>query len=158
MGEACSSGYGRWLIFERSWVQISMHRWTFHFFTLICCKKLYCLLEKTENKQKRGWGWPIKKNHVHFRYLNTRSLWLWEMGDSRGRGFKSRCIDGHFIFSHWFVVKNCIVCLKRPKINKKEAGVGPLRKIMYILGTLTPDPCGYGRWEIREVVGSNPDA
>ena len=31
------------------------------FFTLICCKKLYCLLEKTENKRKRGWGWPIFK-------------------------------------------------------------------------------------------------
>ena len=30
-----------------------------HFFTLICCKKLYCLLEKTENKRKRGRGWPI---------------------------------------------------------------------------------------------------
>ena len=27
-------------------------------------------------------------------------------------------------FAHWFVVKNCIVCLKRPKINEKEAGVG----------------------------------
>ena len=29
------------------------------------------------------------------------------------------------IFSHIFVVKICNVCLKRPKINKKEAGVGP---------------------------------
>ena len=33
---------------------------------------------------------------------------------------------GHF--SHWFVVKNCIVCLKRQKINKKEAGIGPFKK------------------------------
>ena len=24
--------------------------------------------------------------------------------------------------------KNCIVCLKRPKINEKEAGVGPFQK------------------------------
>ena len=24
--------------------------------------------------------------------------------------------------------KNCIVCLKRPKINEKEAGVGPFKK------------------------------
>ena len=30
-----------------------------------------------------------------------------------------------YIFSHIFVEKICIVCLKRPKINKKEAGVGP---------------------------------
>ena len=48
-------------------------------------------------------------------------------GDSRseGRGFKTRhCIvDGHF--SHIFVVKICNVCLKRPKINEKEARVGP---------------------------------
>ena len=24
--------------------------------------------------------------------------------------------------------KNCIVCLKRPKINENEAGVGPFKK------------------------------
>ena len=43
---------------------------------------------------------------------------------SEGLGFESRhCIlDGHF--SHIFAVKNCNVCLKRPKINEKEAGVG----------------------------------
>ena len=29
------------------------------------------------------------------------------------------------VFSHIFVVKICNVCLKRPKINEKEAGVGP---------------------------------
>ena len=48
------------------------------------------------------------------------------MGDdscSRGRGFKFRhhILDGHDIFSHQFVVK-IVVCLKRPKINEKEAG------------------------------------
>ena len=34
-----------------------------------------------------------------------------------------------------FVVPNCIVCLKRPKINEKEAGFGPLKKysIFHIL-------------------------
>ena len=50
-------------------------------------------------------------------------------GDSRskGHGFESRhCIlDGHF--SHIFDVKNCNVCLKRPKINKKEAGLAHLK-------------------------------
>ena len=35
------------------------------------------------------------------------------------------------IFSHIFVVKNCNVCLKRPKINEKEAGIGPLLKKMF---------------------------
>ena len=51
-------------------------------------------------------------------------------GDSRseGRGFKSRhCIlDGHFFT--YICCKNCNVCLKRPKINEKEAGVGPFFK------------------------------
>ena len=28
---------------------------------LICCKKWYCLIEKTEDKRKRGRIWPIKK-------------------------------------------------------------------------------------------------
>ena len=32
------------------------------------------------------------------------------------------------IFSHIFVVKICNVCLKRLKINEKEAGVGPFKK------------------------------
>ena len=48
-------------------------------------------------------------------------------GDSRseGCGFESRChiLDGHFFTL--ICCKNCIVCLKRPKINEKEAGVGP---------------------------------
>ena len=47
---------------------------------------------------------------------------------SEGRGFESRyhIQDGHF--SHIFVLKVCNVCLKRPKINKKEAGVGQFKK------------------------------
>ena len=52
------------------------------------------------------------------------------MGDdscSKGRGFESRChmLDG--IFVTLICCKNCVVCLKRPKINKKEAGVGPFK-------------------------------
>ena len=49
---------------------------------------------------------------------------------SRGRGFKSlrHILDGHEFFSNWFAIK-MFVCLKRPKINKKEAGVGPFKKI-----------------------------
>ena len=37
---------------------------------------------------------------------------------------------GHF--AHLFVVKT--VCLKRPKINEKEAGVGPFNKHLCKLG------------------------
>ena len=52
-----SSGYGRRLMFERSWVRILAQYtgWTLHFIILICCKKFYCVFEKTENKR----GWPI---------------------------------------------------------------------------------------------------
>ena len=47
---------------------------------------------------------------------------------SKGRGFESwhSILDGHF--SHIFFEKFCNVCLKRPKINKKESGVGPFKK------------------------------
>ena len=42
-----------------SWVRIPAPDagWTWHFFTLICCKNY--LFEKTKNKRKRGRGWPI---------------------------------------------------------------------------------------------------
>ena len=61
------------------------------------------------------------------------SLGLVVMGDdicSRGCEFKSRrCIqDGINIF-HIGLLENCIdVCLKRPKINEKEFGVGQFTK------------------------------
>ena len=47
---------------------------------------------------------------------------------SEGRGFESRhCIlNGHFFT--YICCKNCNVCLNRPKINEKEAGVGPFFK------------------------------
>ena len=43
-------------------------------------------------------------------------------------GFESRrrILDGHDIFFTLICCKNCNdVCLKRPKINENEAGVGP---------------------------------
>ena len=52
---------------------------------------------------------------------------------SKGCWFESRyCIlDGHFFTCICF--KNCSnVCLKRPKINGKEAGVGPFLKMLLI--------------------------
>ena len=53
------------------------------------------------------------------------------MGDNsclRGRGFESwrGILDGHFFTL--ICCKNYIVCLKIPKINEKEAGVGPFLK------------------------------
>ena len=43
-------------------------------------------------------------------------------------------------FSHWFVVKNCIVCLKRSKINEKVAGVCPFFKKTPLLTMQQPLP------------------
>ena len=48
---------------------------------------------------------------------------------SKGCGFESRhCIlDGHFF--KYICCKNCSdVCLKRAKMNEKDAGVGPFKK------------------------------
>ena len=47
---------------------------------------------------------------------------------SKGRGFKSQhhLLNGHFFT--YICCKNCNVCLKRSKINEKEAGVGPFLK------------------------------
>ena len=49
---------------------------------------------------------------------------------SKGRGFESqrRILDGHF--SHLLVVK--IVMFEKTKINEKEAGEGPFKKISII--------------------------
>ena len=47
---------------------------------------------------------------------------------SEGRGFKSqrRILDRHDIFTLICFKNYNDACLKRPKINKKEAGVGPI--------------------------------
>ena len=59
------------------------------------------------------------------------------MGDnscSKGRGFESRrqILDGMTFFT-LICCKICSdVCLKRPKINKKEALVGPFLKKLFV--------------------------
>ena len=40
--------------------------------------------------------------------------------------------EWHFFI--WICCKKCIVCLKRPKINKKEAVVGPFLKFFVVIG------------------------
>ena len=51
-------------------------------------------------------------------------------GDSRSKGhvLESRRWMDIWTFFTLICGKNCIVCLKRPKINEKEAGVGPFLK------------------------------
>ena len=58
------------------------------------------------------------------------SLGLVVMGDDsclRGCGFKSWC----WTFLAMNCCKNCIVCLKRSKINEREAGVSPFLTFYY---------------------------
>ena len=45
---------------------------------------------------------------------------------SKDHEFEYRChiLYGHLFFFTLICCKSCIVCLKRPKINKKEARVG----------------------------------
>ena len=43
------------------------------------------------------------------------------------------------IFSHIFVVKNCNVCLKRPKINQKEAGLAHFKNDLFAIQTFPVD-------------------
>ena len=51
---------------------------------------------------------------------------------SEGRGFESRhCIlDRHFFA--YICCKNSIVCLKRPKINKKRPGLAHFKKEVFV--------------------------
>ena len=70
--EPWSSGYGKRLTFQRSWVRIPAQYTGWTFFTYICCK-------------------------------------------------------------------NCNVCLKRPKINEKEAGVGPFKNYLKRFRTRNDD-------------------
>ena len=50
--DSCSKGH----VFESRCRILDGHLDIFHIDLL---KKLYCLVEKTENKRKRGRGWPI---------------------------------------------------------------------------------------------------
>ena len=55
--EPLSSGYGKRLMFRRSWVRIlDWHEIFSHWFVV---KIVTCLFQKTKNKRKRGRGWPI---------------------------------------------------------------------------------------------------
>ena len=64
--EPCSSGYGRRLTFRRLWVWIPVPYtgWTWHFFTLIICKKncIVCLKRPKLNKKEAGIGPFFRKN------------------------------------------------------------------------------------------------
>ena len=84
-------GYERRLMFKRSWVRIpaSYTGWTWHFFTLICCKKVVCLKRLKINGKEAGVG-PFFK---------------WSIVGQRcgavGRAVASNTRDLLFESSHW---------------------------------------------------------
>ena len=75
------------------------------------------------------------------------------MGDDswmRGCEFKSwHCkLDGHDIFSHWFVVK-IVLFVRKDRKNEKENGVGPFKKTITLTITpilIIPIRMGYSVW------------
>ena len=92
----------------------------------------YQLYLKDKNKEKEAGINPffLKKAKTKDN-TGGGSPGLVVMGDDsclEGCWFESQCriLDGHFFTL--MCCKNCIFCLKRLKINEKEAGVGPFYK------------------------------
>ena len=106
------------------------------------------MFEKNENKEK-----VARFGQESREVLDTRIVIInfvgWRPGlvvmgrdsGSEGCGFKSwhHILDGHFFT--YICCKNCNVCLKRPKINKKEAGIGPFLIINFEAFTYTHIQC-----------------
>ena len=64
-------------------------------------------------------------------------------GDSYSKGFmfesQHSILDGHFYT--FIFCNNCNVCLKRHKINEKEAGKAHLKRLCPYEGKLSNDGC-----------------
>ena len=76
--------------------------------------------------------------------LMFQRLWVWILAPYTG-----------WIFGHFFTCiccKNCIVCLKRPKIKRKEAGVGPF----LLKKSLLLPIWAFARGRIRTRIGMSP--
>ena len=59
--EPWSSGYGKRLTFQRSWVRIPAPYTGWTFFTYICCKNCNVCLKRPKNKQKEAGVGPFLK-------------------------------------------------------------------------------------------------
>ena len=67
--EPLSSGYGRRLMFQRSWVWIPAPYTGWTFFTFICCKNCNVYLKKTKINEKWAGDDPLKKRAGNVLYL-----------------------------------------------------------------------------------------
>ena len=78
--EPWSSGYGRRLRFQRLWVRIlaPFTGWTWHFFTLICCKNCndVCFKRPKINEKEAGVGQLKKLFQVWNQWLGGKFLGL----------------------------------------------------------------------------------
>ena len=99
--EPWSSGYGRRLVFGRSWVWIPAPYtgWTWHFSHLFALKFLL-FVWKDKNKWKRGRGWPIfLKNKCWESVSRERRKWEREREDCECK------TTFYFIYGFLFPVK-----------------------------------------------------
>ena len=65
--------------------------------------------------------------------VNNKEFWPWSSGYGKRLTFQRSSVRFPAPYTGWtfftfICYKNCKVCLKRPKINEKEAGVGPFKK------------------------------
>ena len=145
--------YRRRLMFKRSWVWIPAPDTGFTFLTQTSCRN--CIVFKIPKiNEKEAWDGPFLKylfSHyaawvsativctVYFwdnkviiarepwsggygKRLTFRRLWVWIQVPYTG-----------WTFFSYICCKICNVCLKRTKISKKEAGVGPFLKNKVII-------------------------
>ena len=108
--EPWSSGYGRRLTFEGCGFKACCVL-DGHFFTLICCKIVLILFEKTDNKRKRGRGLPILKKECHLVGSGCDSVGRAVASDSRGPQFESS--------TKIYIERLLSTLLKRQKYRKR---------------------------------------
>ena len=74
--EPWSSGYGRRLMFHKSWVWIPAlyTGWSWHFFTLICCKNCTVCLKRPKINKKEA-----ELAHSKTFAFSARGFWNWRM-------------------------------------------------------------------------------
>ena len=110
--ETWSSGYGRRLTIQRSWVRIPAPYtgWTWHFFTLICCKNCnnVCLKRpKINEKESRVGPFFFKKTISYI--SNEKHIWCkaesWSFCKRILSAHSLSCTTMHVIFPFspiWF--------------------------------------------------------
>ena len=122
--ELWPSGYGRRFVFWRSWVKIPVVDGHFsHWLAVI----VIFVDAKDENKQKRP-GMAFFKKRITKILISWAGVW--SSGYGRQLMFERSWVQNPAPYTGWtfFTLihcKNWIVCLERPKINEKEAEVGP---------------------------------